>query len=57
MNFFKSSNLLSNEFGLRAEFDYDQNLEAEVNYNRYLNDWVRLYVILIPKHQHQMNYI
>ena len=21
--------------------DYDQNLEAEVNYNRYLNDWVR----------------
>ena len=41
--FLMSSNI-RNEFGLRAEFDYDQNLEAEVNYNRYLNDWVRLYV-------------
>jgi hypothetical protein len=41
--FFTSSNI-RNEFGLRAELDYDQNLEAEVNYNRYLNDWVRVYV-------------
>lgn len=41
--FLMSSNI-RNEFGLRAEFDYDKNLEAEVNYNRYLNDWVRLYV-------------
>ena len=41
--FLMSSNI-RNEFGLRTEFDYDQNLEAEVNYNRYLNDWVRLYV-------------
>jgi len=41
---FLTSSNIRNEFGLRAEFDYDQNLEAEVNYNRYLNDWVRLYV-------------
>ena len=41
--FLMSSNI-RNEFGLRAEFDYDQNLEAEISYNRYLNDWVRLYV-------------
>ena len=41
--FLMSSNI-RNGFGLRAEFDYDKNLEAEVNYNRYLNDWVRLYV-------------
>ena len=41
--FLMSSNI-RNEFGLRAEFDYDKNFEAEVNYNRYLNDWVRLYV-------------
>ena len=44
---FTELNLMSsnirNEFGLRAEFDYDQNAEVEVNYNRYLNDWVRLY--------------
>ena len=40
--FLMSSNI-RNEFGLRAELDYDQNLEAEVNYNRYLNDWVRVY--------------
>ena len=37
-----SSNI-RNEFGLRAEFDYNQNAEIEVNYNRYLNDWVRVY--------------
>ncbi|WP_299217627.1 multicopper oxidase domain-containing protein [uncultured Aquimarina sp.] len=41
---FLTSSNIRNEFGLRAEFDYDQNLEAEINYNRYLNDWVRLYV-------------
>ena len=44
---FNELNLISsnirNEFGLRAEFDYDQNAEIEVNYNRYLNDWVRVY--------------
>ena len=39
-----TSSNIRNEFGLRAEFDYDKNLEAEVSYNRYLNDWVRLYV-------------
>ena len=37
-----SSNI-RNEFGLRAEFDYNQNAEIEVYYNRYLNDWVRVY--------------
>lgn len=41
---FLTSSNIRNEFGLRAEFDYDQNLEAEINYNRYLNDWVRVYV-------------
>ncbi|RAJ10283.1 hypothetical protein LV92_03032 [Arenibacter echinorum] len=44
---FNELNLISsnirNEFGLRAEFDYNQNTEIEVNYNRYLNDWVRVY--------------
>ncbi|MDE1206296.1 multicopper oxidase domain-containing protein [Tenacibaculum larymnensis] len=41
---FLMSTNIRNGFGLRAEFDYDRNLEAEVNYDRYLNDWVRLYV-------------
>ena len=41
---FLTSSNIRNEFGLRTEFDYNENLEAEVNYNRYLNDWVRLYV-------------
>ena len=41
---FLTSSNIRNEFGLRAEFDYDQNAEIEVNYNRYLNGWVRLYV-------------
>ncbi|WJJ96274.1 multicopper oxidase domain-containing protein [Algibacter luteus] len=44
---FTELNLMSsnirNEFGLRAEFDYDRNAEVEVNYNRYLNDWMRVY--------------
>lgn len=35
---------IRNEFGVRAELDYHQNLELEANYNRYLNDWVRVYV-------------
>ncbi|OEK03039.1 copper oxidase [Roseivirga sp. 4D4] len=37
-----SSNI-RNEFSLRAELDYDRNTEIEVNYNRYLNDWIRIY--------------
>ena len=41
---FLTTSNIRNEFGLRAESDYDQNLEAEINYNRYLNDWVRVYV-------------
>lgn len=41
--FLMTSNI-RNEFGLRAELDYDKNLEAEISYNRYLNDWVRVYV-------------
>jgi len=40
---FLTSSNIRNEFGLRTEFDYDQNLEAEISYNRYLNDWVRVY--------------
>lgn len=41
---FLTTSNIRNEFGLRAELDFDQNLEAEINYNRYLNDWVRVYV-------------
>jgi CopA family copper-resistance protein len=37
-----SSNI-RNEWSLRSELDYSKNLEAEVNYNRYMNDWVRIY--------------
>ncbi len=44
---FTELNLMSsnirNEFSLRTELDYNKNIEAEVNYNRYLNDWVRVY--------------
>jgi hypothetical protein len=40
---FLTSSNIRNEFSLRAEFDYSQNAEIEVNYNRYLNDWVRVY--------------
>ena len=32
-----------NEFNLRVESDYNQNAELEFSYNRYLNDWVRIY--------------
>ena len=35
---------IRNQFSLRAEIDYKENLEAEFNYDYYLNDWVRLYV-------------
>jgi hypothetical protein len=38
-----NSSDVRNEFNLRAELDYNQNGEAEISYNRYLNDWVRLY--------------
>ena len=53
---FLTSSNIRNEFGLRAEFDYDQNAEIEVNYNRYLNGWVRLYVgVNIPKNPETSN--
>jgi FtsP/CotA-like multicopper oxidase with cupredoxin domain len=39
-----TSSNIRNEFGLRAEFDYQENTEVELSYNRYLNDWVRIYV-------------
>ncbi len=39
-----TSSNIRNEFGLRAEFDYQENAEVELSYNRYLNDWVRIYV-------------
>lgn len=38
-----TSSNIRNEFNLRAEFDYARNAEIELTYNRYLNDWVRLY--------------
>ena len=39
-----TSSSIRNEFGLRLEMDYEENAEIELSYNRYLNDWVRLYV-------------
>ncbi len=39
-----SSSKIRNEWILSAEYGYDKDLEAEISYNRYLNDWVRLYV-------------
>ena len=38
-----TSGNIRNEFNLTAEADYHQNAEIEFSYNRYLNDWVRLY--------------
>jgi hypothetical protein len=38
-----TSTNIRNEFNLRVETDYDQNSEIELNYARYLNDWVRIY--------------
>jgi CopA family copper-resistance protein len=34
---------IRNEFNLQVETDYNRNSEVEVTYNRYLNDWVRIY--------------
>lgn len=42
---FTSSNL-RNEFDVDAEFAYTKNLEAEFSYNRYVNDWTRVYFAL-----------
>lgn len=38
-----TSSNIRNEFNLRVETDYNLNSEVEVSYNRYLNDWVRIY--------------
>ena len=38
-----TSSSIRNEFNLRVETDYDQNSEVELSYDRYLNDWVRIY--------------
>jgi CopA family copper-resistance protein len=34
---------IRNEFNLQVETDYNRNSEVEVTYDRYLNDWVRIY--------------
>jgi CopA family copper-resistance protein len=34
---------IRNEFNLRVESDYNRNSEVEFSYNRYLNDWFRIY--------------
>ncbi|MFO7868965.1 MAG: multicopper oxidase domain-containing protein, partial [Bacteroidales bacterium] len=34
---------IRNEFNVSIETDYNQNSEIEVTYNRYVNDWVRIY--------------
>ena len=38
-----TSSSIRNEFNLRVESDYNRNSEVEFTYNRYLNDWVRIY--------------
>jgi len=38
-----TSSNIRNEFDLRVESDYNWNSEIEFSYNRYLNDWVRIY--------------
>ncbi|MBE0663859.1 MAG: multicopper oxidase domain-containing protein [Bacteroidales bacterium] len=38
-----TSSSIRNEFNLRVESDYNRNSEIELSYNRYLNDWVRIY--------------
>ncbi|MDF1549940.1 MAG: multicopper oxidase domain-containing protein, partial [Bacteroidales bacterium] len=38
-----TSSNIRNEFNLSLESDYNQNSEVEFSYNRYLNDWVRIY--------------
>jgi hypothetical protein len=38
-----TSSSIRNEFNLRVESDYNQNSEVEFSYNRYLNDWIRIY--------------
>ncbi|MDA3943461.1 MAG: multicopper oxidase domain-containing protein [Bacteroidetes bacterium] len=38
-----TSSNIRNEFNLGIETDYNQNSEVEFSYNRYLNDWVRIY--------------
>ncbi len=52
---FTASNL-RNEFMLRAEGDYDRMLEVEVDYNRYLNDWVRLYAGVDTENENPENW-
>jgi hypothetical protein len=39
-----TSSSIRNEFNLRVESDYNRNSEVELSYDRYLNDWVRIYV-------------
>lgn len=38
-----TSSNIRNEFNLRVESDYNRNSEVELSYNRYLNDWTRIY--------------
>lgn len=38
-----TSSNIRNEFDLHVESDYVRNSEVEFSYNRYLNDWVRIY--------------
>lgn len=54
--FFLTSSTIRNEFGLRAELDYKENAEVEVSYNRYLNDWVRLYVGVNAENESQNSF-
>lgn len=48
-----TSSNIRNEFSLRGEFDYKENAEVEISYNRYINDWVRFYVGINAENESQ----
>lgn len=41
--FFVTTTNIRNQFILRGEYGWNENLEAEITYERYLNDWFRLF--------------
>ncbi len=51
-----TSSSIRNEYNLRLESDYDQNSEVEFSYNRYLNDWVRIYAGVYSENENSGSY-
>jgi CopA family copper-resistance protein len=52
---FTTSNI-RNEIDLKIEFDYSKNGEAEFSYNRYLNDWVRVYAAVNTENESENSF-